>query len=299
MAKILVTGVSGFIGKKLLHRLHEEYGLINVVALTSKPLIRGSYILHHDYNEEYLRNSFKEFDAFEVLIHAGAFTPKSRLQANDIEGSWDNIRSTKVLLNSLGNVKRIIYLSTLDVYEKTDEKISESTSTKPPSLYGFSKLFCERVVSVFAENSGCDYNILRIGHVYGPGESHYDKIIPTVFKKMINNDRVCIDTDGSELRSFIYIDDVINIIMYILKFSIDLPIVNVVSRKSYSIREIVELMYLIANKDLSNLEFRSLMKGNNICFNSELLEKNFPLIETSIENGLANEWQYFCKLKSQ
>ena len=108
---ILLTGASGFIGTHLLNSLLEKYGKENVVVLTSKPMPLCKYILHHDYqfDEDYIAKS--GFEGIETVIHAGAYTPKSSLEANHINECNSNVTSTaKLLTSNLPKIKNFIIL---------------------------------------------------------------------------------------------------------------------------------------------------------------------------------------------
>ena len=63
------------------------------------------------------------------------------------------------------------------MYEES-KVICEETNTIPKSLYGWSKLYCEKMVEQYGELNGIDTQVLRVGHVYGTGEEGYKKIIP-------------------------------------------------------------------------------------------------------------------------
>ena len=133
---ILVTGTSGFIGKKLLDVLLREYGKENILALTSKPIKECRYLLHNNYNfdEDFFLES--GFDNIDTIIHAGAFTPKNGRESNNVDKSNSNITNTTRLINAkLPNLKKFIFLSTLDVYAPTSI-ISENSIIDPISLYG-------------------------------------------------------------------------------------------------------------------------------------------------------------------
>jgi len=115
---ILLTGASGFIGKHLLPALITEFGYDNIVALTSAPVKECNYLLHDNYDfsdDHFIKTKFG--NSIQTIIHAGAFTPKNGKQANDCEKCNSNIFNTgKLLSATLPNLKKIIYLSTLDVY---------------------------------------------------------------------------------------------------------------------------------------------------------------------------------------
>jgi nucleoside-diphosphate-sugar epimerase len=176
---VLLTGASGFIGKHLLAALISKYGKDNVLALTSAPLTDCRYLLHLDYSfgsGYFADNGYA--DSITTIIHAGAFTPKNSAQANDWKQSNSNIHNTAVLLEAdLPRLEKFIYLSTLDVYGN-DEIISENSTVAPASLYGHSKLYGEKMVTAWANDKKVFAQILRVGHVYGPGEEAYQKIIP-------------------------------------------------------------------------------------------------------------------------
>ena len=108
---ILLTGTSGFIGKKLLTSLVSEYGADHILALTSKPTDECQYLLHQDYaiDRDYLSNS--GFSGIKTIIHAGAFTPKNAGESNDLFSCASNINSTlKLLQLELPNLKKVIFL---------------------------------------------------------------------------------------------------------------------------------------------------------------------------------------------
>ena len=289
---ILLTGASGFIGKHLLLQLIKKYGKSNVIALTSRPIDECNYILHNNFqfDPDFLINH--GYTNIKTIIHAGAFTPKNGSQANDVNLSNSNIYSTEKLLNlTLPYVQNFIFLSTLDVYDNA-EIISENTSENPISLYGFSKLYCEKMVEQWGIKNNKVAQILRIGHVYGPGEEAYQKIIPISINKILNKESLQIWGTGNELRSFIYINDVVNAIINSLEITEGLGIINLVSNQSISINELISKLIKISKKEVeiinipTNLSSRSLVFDNTKMINW-LLKK-----ETNLDDGLNEEFEY-------
>lgn len=289
---ILLTGASGFIGKHLLLLLVKKYGKSNVIALTSRPIDECTYLLHNNFqfDPDFLINH--GYTNIKTIIHAGAFTPKNGSQANDVNLSNSNIYSTEKLLSlTLPHIQNFIFLSTLDVYDNA-EIISESTSEKPISLYGFSKLYCEKMVEQWGIKNNKVTQILRIGHVYGPGEEAYQKIIPISINKILNKESLQIWGTGNELRSFIYINDVVNAIINSLEITDGLGIINLVSNQSISINELISKLIKISKKEVeiinipTNLSSRSLVFDNTKMINW-LLKK-----ETNLDDGLNEEFEY-------
>lgn len=289
---ILITGASGFIGKHLLDELVSVYGREHILALTSNPLKGCPYLLHHNYN--FSKNYFVEsgYANIETIIHAGAFTPKSGQQANNIDECNTNIFNTSLLLSSnLPELKKIIYLSTLDIYGN-DDVISENTKVEPVSLYGDSKLYCEKLVMRWAQSNNSIAQILRIGHVYGPGEEAYQKIIPITIQKLLKKQPLQIWGSGKELRSFIYIKDVIKAIISSLTLDESIGAVNVVSAHKVSMESLVEKLITISGEKPEIEYIANSAVARDLVFDNTKMKTFLLQDELPLTDGLAIEWEY-------
>jgi UDP-glucose 4-epimerase len=288
--KILITGAGGFVGSHLLAKAALIFGSENVVALTSKEIPGYKCIISEQQNLTALNNQV--FSDIEVLIHAGAFTPKNAQQANCVDSCNQNITYTAQLLGfSFDSLKKVLYTSTLDVYGESN-CISESTETKPSTLYGASKLYCEHMIRAFGVNRGISTQVLRLGHIYGPGEEKYQKMLPLTIKNVLLDNLVEIWGDGTELRSFIYIDDVISSIINAIEFNEEVGVINVVGGISQSIRELVERIIALSGKSIE-ISFReTASRGKDFVFDNRLLKRTLLEKETDFESGLEIEYRY-------
>jgi len=214
--KIIVTGGTGFIGSILLKELVSIYSKESITVISSKPIDGFNCIL---YAKNQLNLVEKNIEC-DVLIHVGAYTPKSGADANIIEKCNSNIIFTQNLLEAFASCKKIINISTLDVYANNGI-INEKSEIDPISLYGMSKLYCERMINIYAATKDISALTLRIGHVYGPGEEVYKKILPLTMKKIIAGGPVEIWGDGSDLRSFIHVRDVVKAIIASISVEMD------------------------------------------------------------------------------
>ncbi len=286
--KVLITGVSGFIGSRLLGAVCERFGATNVLALSSKVNKQCKTIVYRD-DFSINKSDLNMLADVELIIHAGAFIPKSRFDSNNVEKCNGNIIFTQSLLAlPFKDLKKIIYLSTVDVYGD-DEIISELTALNPETLYGMSKLYCEKMVCSYCNNRDVISQVLRVGHVYGPGEDKYQKLLPIAINNLLNDVDIELWGDGSELRSFIFISDVIKACMASLDLSDDVGVINVVGGQAISI---ADLLVILANK--LNTKLKLIYKPapkvkKDIIFDNSKMIKHLLKTETLFVNGLKQE----------
>jgi len=294
---ILLTGVSGFIGSQLLDSLIESYGSDKVVALTSRPITKCRYLLHNGYNfdDDYFIN--EGFDSITSIIHAGAFTPKSGAEANDVINCNSNIKSTtRLLLSDFPKLKKFIFLSSIDVYSTDRNPISEGTHIAPCSLYGDSKVYCEKLISVWCDQKGVKFQILRIGHVYGVGEDRYKKIIPLTMSRLFHGETIQVYGSGNELRSFIYVSDVVKSIVKSLTITSDEGVINIVGNNEISIKDLIEKLVLVSKKNPIIEKVETLVKPRDLIFDNTKMKQLLFEPEVSLSSGLQREWNYMSKL---
>ena len=294
--KVIITGTSGFIGSRLLQAARLAYGE-GVTAFSSRPT-EGSHIVYRGLDDFSLGpEEIALVEQAEVLIHCGAFTPKSAAEANQLAGCNGNITSTTQLLAlPWKNLNRIIFLSTLDVYANIDGPINEATPTVPASLYGLSKLYGERMIAQYAADRGIASQVLRIGHVYGPGEEKYAKVLPKAIHNILAGKDVELWGEGKELRSFIYIGDVVTAILNAVNLREEPGVINVVSGNAISIRDLLDKLIAIGGRDvgITRREFSGATR--DLVFDNQKLKRYLLPEETDFTHGLQAEFQYLKNL---
>lgn len=295
---ILITGTSGFIGKHLLRALIKKEGRDNVLALTSSPITDCDYLLHNNYTFEPAFFEQAGYNTISTVIHAGAFTPKKGSEADLYQASLSNILSTANLLTTLPkSLEKFILLSTLDVYATKAQAISEHDTVQPTSLYGHSKYYCEKMLESWAKEKNKTIQVLRIGHVYGPGEEAYKKVIPVTIKRMHAKLPPQIWGTGKELRSFIYIDDVVNAVMNAISLNIYQEPINVVSEYAYSIQDIVHKLIEVSGVSMKPEYIPSHQVGRDFVFDNSKMKSLLGGENATLEEGLRAEWNYMYNLK--
>ncbi len=240
---VVVTGASGFIGSAVAHRLERESG-VRVVRL-ARSVARTTDSLSvalEDLDRDVWRAG--SVDRIDVLFHLGGYIPKTPSAGMAVESNFtSNLIGTRRLLESLPNVPdKIVFASSVDVYARTSDTITETSRVDPATLYGASKLFLEKLVELYARENSADATVLRLGHIYGPGEGAFDKIIPKLIRTLLAKQDPVINGDGSLLRDYLYVTDAADAFARAAGCRGVPGPLNVVSGRSVSLRELAELL---------------------------------------------------------
>ncbi len=297
--KVVITGTSGFIGGRLLQAARVRYGE-DATAFSSNRS-DGAHVIYGEGDQFGLSEADLELLAeANILIHAGAFTPKNAAEANRVADCNGNIVFTDKLLGlPWRNLKKIVYLSTIDVYGIVDGPITESTVTDPASLYGMSKLYCERMVRLHAAECGLESQVLRIGHVYGPGEEKYAKVIPKAIENIVSGKDIELWGEGNELRSFIYIDDVVTAVLNAAELSGEPGVINVVGGRAIAIRDLLDKLVLVSGRPatISRREYSA--RTRDMVFDNAKLMQYLLAAESDFTTGLVAEFRHIEELRTQ
>lgn len=293
---ILLTGATGFIGSAVAKALKNS-SEHSVTALSSRNIDGIQTVLHNGYNFDKKFLASQGCEGLNALVHLGAFIPKSSATADDLGMSFSNIANTKTLLESeLPNLRRIVYISTIDVYTSNDV-ITEATVPNPVSLYGQSKLYCERMAQCHAKQKGISCAVLRLGHVFGPGEEAYKKVIPNAIRSILAGEPVRIYNGGKDRRSFIYIDDVVKAIVNAVDYTGDAPVINVTGNEPRSISEIIDFLEIASGKKAPREYIETGVPSRDVIFDSALLKQELLSEFTPVPEGLKKEYDYMAGRK--
>jgi nucleoside-diphosphate-sugar epimerase len=207
MSKVLVTGGSGFIGSNLCRLLHESgHSVLSLDMKESSPKPWGVVVA--DIREFQVPNDI------EIIIHLAAQISVAHSVTEPEETFSINVEGTKNIVKGAvsAGVRRFIFASSAAVYGDAEMMpITESAPLLPQSPYAESKIQGE----VILNNSELMTCSMRFFNVYGHGQSAtggYAAVIPA-FKKAISlDDKPNIFGDGSQVRDFVHVSDLVRII---------------------------------------------------------------------------------------
>jgi len=311
MKRILITGGAGFIGSHLCERLlNEENEVIsldnyftgaksNIVHLLNNPYFE---LIRHDI----IMPFFIEVDEIYNLA----------CPASPIHYQYNSIKTIKTsvmgAINMLGLAKRIkakiLQASTSEIYG--DPKIHPQPETYwgnvnpigPRSCYDEGKRCAETLFVNYHKQNDVRIKIIRIFNTYGPRMHPNDgRVVSNFIVQALNGKNITIYGDGSQTRSFQYVDDLISGMIKLMDTpdSITGPI-NIGNPDEFSIKELAEKIIEITGSK-SKITFEPLptddptQRKPNISKAKEILKWE-PKIK--LEEGLVKTINYFKKTLS-
>ena len=235
MVYSLVTGASGFIGKKLLNALKDRGE--KVIGLTSKDL---------DVTDI---NAWDNLPKAKYVYHlAGkSFVPDSwSIKSKILE---TNILGTRNALNYCKqNGAKLIFASSY-IYGVPDSlPINEKCIPKPNNPYALSKYISEKLCKFSVTYENIEVTVLRIFNVYGPGQNN-NFLIPTIINQLKMKQEIIVKSTAPR-RDFIYVDDVVNAFLLSQKNLPGFNVFNIGSGKSFSVKNLVSIIQNIKKTKL-------------------------------------------------
>lgn len=295
---VLVTGATGFIGRHLVTAL-DRISTIRLVVLSRTPSAfvprRATVVpcsLEHLAVDVWRKAGVEHLD---VVFHLGAFTPKTREAADRLDAVYrDNLLGSRALLDSLpGSPETIVFASSIDVYAPlaSSAPITETSPLGPTTLYGSSKLFCESLVRAYGRTTRCRTAVLRYGHIFGPGEEAYGKVIPHTIRRLLNGEPPALDGDGSAERDLLYVDDAVEATLRAaVAPGTEIGPLNVVRGASRPIREVVDILVRLTGFQ-GHAEFHTdRATGASLRFDNRLMRETLGVWNlVPLDEGLRRE----------
>ena len=262
----LITGGCGFLGshlsKKLLSLGEEVICLDNYFTGNKKNL---SECLDNS-NFELIRHDVTEPIKIEVdkIWHLACPASPIHYQYNPIKTTKTSFMGT---YNMLGLAKRvgakILLASTSEIYGDPKENPQTETytgsvnTTGIRSCYDEGKRVAETLCSDYQRIHNVDVRIMRIFNTYGPNMRFDDgRVVSNFIVQALRKKKITIYGDGSQTRSFCYVDDLINGMILLMDSSYQKPI-NIGNPKEFSIKELASIVREIINPNLQ-FEYKKL-----------------------------------------
>ncbi|MHA1965883.1 MAG: NAD-dependent epimerase/dehydratase family protein [Candidatus Thorarchaeota archaeon] len=217
----VVTGAAGFIASHLVDLLLDNgYAVIGIDNMRTGSLQNIAEPLKHDnfrLLEEDVRNQKLPDivqEDIDVIFHLAAISSVKLSFVDPILVNDTNAQGTINMLEMARkqDVKRFVLSSSAAVYGNPDTfPVLEEAPLDPLSPYAASKIAAEMSCISYGNLYGLTPTVFRYFNVFGPRQenSEYSGVIPIFIDKGLQNKEITIDGEGSQTRSFIYVEDVV------------------------------------------------------------------------------------------
>lgn len=233
--RVILTGGAGFIGSHVLRFLVQKYPEVLWVCLDKldycaslKNLeslrdFKNFKFVKGDITSPDLVNYLLVSENIDTIMHFAAQSHVDNSFGNSFQFTHNNVMGTHVLLEAskVNKIKRFIHVSTDEVYgeSKDEEKFYEGSMLNPTNPYASSKACAELLVRAYMTSFGLPCIITRGNNVFGPNQ-YPEKLIPKFISLLESEKPCCLHGDGTNQRSFIYIDDVVRAFDTVLMYGV-------------------------------------------------------------------------------
>jgi len=236
MFAIFVSGGAGFIASHFIHHFQCAFPFTHIInydalfysgnVLNVDASVRNSPFYHFyegnlidtDHVLEILK-----FHKVDAVVHFAAQSHVQNSFDDSLVYTRDNVFGTHSLLEACrkyGNISRFIHISTDEVYGESSladsNKKNEMDVLCPTNPYAATKAAAELIANSYRFSFNMPIIITRGNNVYGPNQ-YPEKLIPRFIQLLKQNKKVTIQGDGSNVRAFLHVSDVVEAILLILQ----------------------------------------------------------------------------------
>lgn len=255
--RVLVTGATGIVGSWLCDDLVQRGAYVVALVQDDDPRSRFytdgvfkhcSVVSGHLADMTDCTRAINNHE-IEIVFHLGAQTIVGAALREPLECFESNIRGTYNLLEA---VRRLQPLVSAMVVASSDKAYGESPLlpyTEEMPLrgihpYDVSKSCTDLLSHTYAHTYGLNVTIARCGNIYGGGDLNWSRIVPGTIRSLLNDARPVLRSDGSMIRDYIYVKDVVSAYIVLAEKSLEGKLAgeafNFSPEKGYTVLEMVE-----------------------------------------------------------
>ena len=266
MKKIIITGGAGFIGSSLVQALLEKdvENLLIIDDLSTGSESNISSFLNDERIEfinskiEDIENLDSLFSSYDFCYHLAAGVGVQYIMDNLSDSLLTNILATHKIFEACQATNiPVLLTSTSEVYGVAEDDIwTEETksligpTTKLRWSYAASKMIDEFIALSLYEEGKISPIIVRLFNIIGPNQlSKYGMVVPKFIEAALKDEDILIHGDGSQSRSFTWVEDVVNYLIKLAEIKAYGEIFNIGQTEEITIKNLAELVILKTNSN--------------------------------------------------
>ena len=275
----IVIGSSGFVGSKVYASLKSDANN-NVIGISSRQVDLSN------------KDSFKKLNS---IVKADSIIIMCAGVKKQLGDNIDVFEKNLIIINNFIRVvlnvipKKIIFFSSASVYGEDFlhiNEIDENTSVENKSYYGIGKYMSELLLTKACQEVKTELVILRPPLIYGDGDLSFGYGPTGFLRKALDKEEIIMWGDGSELREFIYINDVVGIVKTLINSEFN-GVINLVSGISYNYLDIIKILRNLIKVDFKvSSRPRSKEKVDHLFSNERIVKTTNDFCFTSLEVGI-------------
>lgn len=217
--RVFVTGAAGLVGSATVRLLVEQGADVTVLERDWVPqseLVRSGArdavtVVQGDLSDLSLLERVLGEREIRTVLHLAAQAVVGVANRNPLSTFESNVRGTWNVLEACRRsplVSEVVVASSDKAYgEQPSLPYTEDMPLLALNPYDVSKACADMIARSYADAFGLHVTVSRCGNFYGPGDLHWNRIVPGTIRSVVRNERPVIRSDGSFLRDYIYVDD--------------------------------------------------------------------------------------------